>query len=42
MQAQQMLLLAHKYAHIHAHIYASGIQALTQNIFQSTLLVWKI
>jgi hypothetical protein len=28
MQAQQMLLLACKYAHIYAHIYASGIQAL--------------
>jgi hypothetical protein len=28
MQAQQMLLLARKYAHIYAHIYASGIKPL--------------
>jgi hypothetical protein len=28
MQAQQMLLLVHKYALIYARIYASGIQAL--------------
>jgi hypothetical protein len=27
-QAQQMILLARKYAHIYARIYASGIQAL--------------
>jgi hypothetical protein len=28
MQAQQMLLLARKYAQIYARIYANGIQAL--------------